>query len=214
MISISTVAAGLALKVPPLHFGLVALAHVAPLPALAILAGLLVHARRKELASAPSSELLRELSASLRAGLSVRSAVLASGAGRVGERAVRMARLGAPLEEVAGAMRYVPVELVSLLGLAGRVGGSVAGALDVLAAEEDRAAEDRREVRAAAAPMLLQAAVVGGLPVVAVIYRALDGGLMRDISEGGPVAVAAVSGMVSIAAGLWWLARLVKRASR
>lgn len=198
--------------VPPVHVALVSMALSSPLLGLLASVGLGFRSFRSNASGSRDGRLLLEMAGSLRAGLTPRAALVAAGAEQVGERAVRLAAAGRPLQEAAEAIRPGSIELVAAIGLAGRVGGSVADALEALAAEELADAESRREVRSAAAPMVMQAMIVGGLPAGAVLYRLWTGSLISDLAAGDARSVLAATGVFTVAVGFAWIVALVRRA--
>lgn len=212
MTELTFLAFALSVGAPLWHVGIVLLAWAAPLPALGLVGALAVRSLRSGAGGGAEGRLLLELAGSLRAGLSLRAALAAAGADQVGSAAVRLAMAGRPLDEVAGAIEPASVELIAAVGLAGRVGGSIAGALEALAAEELADAEARKEVKAAAAPMVLQALIVGGLPAGAVLYRLSTGSLFAELRGADIRAAMTALGVVAVAVGFAWILALVRRA--
>ncbi len=212
MIGLLVVALGLSVGASFAQFGFAALAVAAPVPAALVAGAVWFRSRFEEARSGSEGQVLLGLAGALRAGLSLRSAIVEAGGEQVGEGAVRLALAGRPMEEVAAAIVPASIELVAAVGLAGRAGGSIAEALEALAAEEIADAQARREVSAAAGPMVLQAVIVGGLPAGAIVLRLWRGSLWRELTGGDFRALVSAAGIAAVAAGIAWIVVLVRRA--
>lgn len=210
---------GWALGRPVLELGALAAMWVAPIPAAAAL--LLVGARRPpERPRRPEPVmLLVRLAAELRSGSTLRGAlvgVLGPATGH--DQAVRLAASGRPLAEVAQALElsfgaYGRITSAAVR-LSGSVGGSVAPVFEQLAAHVVSLDELARERRAAAAPGLLQAGLVGGVPAAGLMGMLASGRWIELASSGGASTVVVVGGSVLVLAGIGWVAAIVRRAGR
>ena len=149
---------------------------------------------------------LQAVGSELRAGSSLRHA-LGSAAQRADglpvDRVVRLAEAGRPVAEVAGALERALPRLGALTASAVRTAGVTGGraadvfdALALLAAEETALVRERRTATAQAR---VSAWIVGGLPVVYLLYAAVRGKL-ASLTAFGP------AGMLLLAIGLLLLA--------
>jgi Flp pilus assembly protein TadB len=171
--------------------------------------------RRRQSAAFDEVRFLSAISADLRSGASVRSAIgAAAGNEHVGslQTARRLAMAGAPLGDVAVVLeglavngRSVAAALRVIEAAGGRSADVFAGLADRAMAEVDR----RREQRALTTQVRLSAAVVGGLPILALVFGGYDriGALLRAGSGGVAVAVVGL-GMQLAGIGIVW--RLAK----
>lgn len=209
-------AAGIVGGGTPAALGLLVLAWTAPVPALVVVAGsVLLAARRpgRRGRSDPGSEASRivALSGELRGGATLRSAL-----GTLSPDVARLAVAGRPVAELAAAVEEALPNhgrlVSSVTLLADRLGGSVAALFEELAAVALDADDLARELRVAAAPAYVQGAIVGGLPLLALVRLLVSG----DVgATGSPVAAAAAAvGVVLVAAGVLTVAVLVRRSSR
>jgi len=207
-------AAGIVAGGAPAVLGLLVLAWTAPVPALVVVAGsVLAAARGRRGRSDAGSEASRivALAGELRGGATLRSAL-----GTLSPDVARLAVAGRPVAELAAAVEEaLPSHgrlVASVTLLADRLGGSVAALFEELAAVALDADDLARELRVAAAPAYVQGAIVGGLPLLALVRLLVSG----DVgAAGSPVAAAAaVVGVVLVSAGVLAVAVLVRRASR
>lgn len=151
----------------------------------------------------------------LRAGKPLRSVV---SSGVLGERLASIADSGrpirAPLGELSADFGSDALLVQATLELAVRDGGPVADAFDRLAADMIESERTRRERRAALAPAVAQALVVGGVPA-AVLVSMLASGRWLTLLSGGPVSAAiVVFGTGALLAGISWTVALVERGRR
>lgn len=212
---------GLVSGVHPVVLALAAAAVLAPLPTAALVSIAAAWMRWPRTAPPLDSEagVLVALAGELRAGASLRQAVAAvAGEHPALAEAARLAAIGRPMGEVAAAVELsLPTHgrpAAAALRLAHRVGGAPAALFDELAVQALDADEMRNELKAAVSPALLQGAVVGGIPALALIWMATTGRLV-EVAGSGPVGAA----MVTLGAGLVLLgsltvAGLVWRAAR
>jgi Flp pilus assembly protein TadB len=194
-------------------------ATLAPVPTLAVTAALVLHSSRRSGSRrrrSPDALFLVRLAADLRSGESLRWAV--AGAAEVDPRfagAARLATSGRPLTEVARELgdrldRFGP-EVGGSLRLSAAAGGSAAAALEELAAQVLALDDLERERRSAMAPAVLQACILGGLGIVAVLWTAASGRLVAVLAGGGIPAASAVAGLCAVAAGVVTVIRMVRR---
>lgn len=104
--------------------------------------------------------------------------------------------------------------IVATLAMAAESGAAVAHVFERLAAdliEDDRIRRDRR---AAMAPAVAQAAVVGGIPLVGLAQLFASGRWLEMLSRGSVEASLLVVGTSSILAGVLWIYLLVRGRSR
>ena len=152
---------------------------------------------------------LQAVASELRAGSSLRYA-LSSVTHRAGglrlERAVRLAAAGRPLDQVAEALESALPRMGSLTAsavrTAGVTGGKAADVFDglaLLAAEETGLVRERR---AATAQTRFSAWIVGGIPVVYLLYAGLSGKLAALPAAGPAGSVLLVLGMALLGGGI------------
>ena len=194
-----------------------------PWMAAVFLSGLvLVDARRVRKERGGCSEeahVLLGVAGELRAGQGVRAAVAAAGqrSARLDFHAVRrLVTSGASLERISQALAAaMPVHGAlagAALRVADRTGGRVAEVFEsaaALALEED---ELRQERRAATAQARTSAVVVVGIPVLAILYRTLSGGLAAGLSASPVSAFLTISGVTLLALGVAVMLVLIRRA--
>lgn len=206
--------------VPPVVIATHAAAWWAPWPALAVVGVAAVGGVRARAGGpGPGVMALVAMSSELRAGQSLRMAVVAAASGDNGlQRARRLALAGAPIRELAQAVARETgpnQELVeAVFAVAARTGAATAEVFEELTAQALALDDLRRERRAAAAPMILQGAIVGGVPMVVLFSMLASGSLGRALREGGIEAAMVVAGSVLVAAGIAITAIVVKRAAR
>jgi tight adherence protein B len=100
------------------------------------------------------------------------------------------------------------------VSLAVSAGGATALALDTAAFALRERASVRAEARAQATTALASAIVVGGLPVVVLVFTLLGDARTRAVLLGtAPGAVCLIVGLGLDALGLWWMKRLVRTAA-
>ena len=178
---------------------------------------------RRRVRSGPSDEvaLLNGLAAELRAGASLRMALVA-GAERAPDlelgRAVRAAAAGLPMSEVAaGVEESLPGNgrlVAGALRLAASSGGRSAVVFEELALRAAEAGELSRERRARTAQARLSAMVVAGAPVVMVAVLLMTGKGQVLLEAGAVGHVIAAVGIGLIVAGLAVVAAVLRTAER
>ncbi|MGZ8785226.1 MAG: type II secretion system F family protein [Acidimicrobiia bacterium] len=164
---------------------------------------------------------LQALAAELRAGSSLRHAVSSASSHATGmrlDRAVRMAAAGQPLERVAEALeREMPrmgALAASAVRTAGVTGGKAADVFDALALLATEELSLARERRAATAQARFSAWIVGGIPVVYLLYAGLSGKL-APLSSAGPVgSVLLAVGSLLLAGGVGLMWGMLRKAER
>lgn len=207
--------AGIVLGVPASRLGVAALVVYLPWVALPALAAAVVVARRG--VDSGAAPVTSEIAAQLRAGHTLRRSVaIAAGAAGM-DRVERIAAAGMPMERVADALRRQGDELAltaAAVRVAARSGGRSAAVFDALGLSLLDAEALRRERRAAAAPAVLAAWIVGGLPLAYLGYLAGGGRLASILAAGGPVATLTVVGALMVVAGVAAVAVQVREVER
>ncbi len=176
--------------------------------------------RRQRAGCSEEAQVLLGVAGELRAGQGVRAAIAAAGrrSSRLDFHAVRrLVTSGASLDRisqaVAAAMPVHGALAAAALRVADRTGGRVAEVFDsaaALAVEED---ELRQERRAATAQARTSAVVVVGIPVLAIIYRIISGGLAASLSASPISAFLTISGVTLLSLGVAVMLILIKRAT-
>lgn len=164
---------------------------------------------------------LQALAGELRAGSSLRHAVSSASSHATGlrlDRAVRLAAAGQPLERVAEALeREMPrmgALAASAVRTAGVTGGKAADVFDALALLATEELGLARERRAATAQTRFSAWIVGGIPVVYLLYAGLSGKL-APLSSAGPVgSVLLAVGSLLLAGGVGLMWGMLRKAER
>lgn len=163
----------------------------------------------------PSVGRIVSVAGDLRAGRPLRS-VVASGA--LGEHLASVADSGrpirAPLETLEPVFGADALLVQATLDMAIEGGGPVADVFDRLAADMIEAERTRRERRAALAPAVAQAFVVGGIPVILLATMLVNGRWLALLSAGAVPAALVLFGTVSLVGGVVWIALLVSRGRR
>lgn len=151
----------------------------------------------------------------LRAGRPLR-AVVSSGV--FGERLASLAESGrpirAPLDDLEIAFGPDALLVRATLDMAVEGGGPVADAFDRLAADMIESERTRRERRAALAPAIAQAVIVGGVPAVLLATMLANGRWLELLSVGPASATVVLVGTVSLVSGIAWVMLLVGRGGR
>lgn len=215
-------AVGLATGAPVAATGLLAAALMAPLPTAAVLLVLAANEARHHRRIAGRTRevmILITIASELRAGQSLRLALVSSA-----ERdptmagASRSAMAGRPIGEVAEAMAEAMGRYGAMTGAALRVtarsGGALAPIFDELAAQVMALDDLHRERRAAMAPAVLQGAIVGGTPLVALVWMLVSGRLISLVQTGPVQAGLVVGGFVLVLAGSIAVVTMAVRGSR
>lgn len=183
---------------------------VIPIPTAVLLAMLAVHRFRVRPRSQHRSSsvlMLVRLAAHLRSGSTLRAAIgdMASSEPDLVD-AARLAAAGRPMTQVVDAMRPGLGRFANLTGASIRMasvsGGPLAPVVEQLVVQAMALDDLQRERRAAMAPGLLQAAIVGGAPVVLLGSMVVSGRLL-DLVVAGPIqATAALVGAVLVVVGV------------
>lgn len=151
---------------------------------------------------------LQGLAAELRAGHSVRQAII-SGAERAPSpalgRAARLAAAGRPMDEVADELEIGLPASGGLAAIALRIGtesgGRMAAVFSTLAGIQSDAIDLGREVRSATANVRASVMFIGGLPVGGLGLAAATGRLSEIVSYGASGALVVGAGVVLLLAG-------------
>ncbi len=218
-------ATGLVMGLHPAVLAIVSVAAVEPRLFLTGAAGWAVlsamRRRKKQLTPDDEATYFRAITAELRAGASLRSA-LGDAAERVPslsfEQPSRLAAAGAPMSDIAAIVeRSFPANgrlAAAAFRLSDWSGARVADAFDGLAARATAAAELVRERRAATAQARLSAAVVGVAPVVfaLLLFASGRGSVLLAHRPAGIVVLA--TGLVLEVLGLLLVALIVRRAEQ
>ena len=206
------------IRAPWAHRAILAGALSWPIPTAVVL---LVVVARSSLVEARSTPVdpgvgaVMAVAAELRSGAPLR-AVLASGV--LGPRVASAASTGRSFAEV-GESAYerfganAPA-IAATLELAVRDGGPAAEMFESLAAVMLDAERTRRERRAAMAPAVLQAVVVGGIPMILLAQMTLSGRLVASLSAGGGLATVTIVGIGATITGVAVIAAMVSRGAR
>ncbi len=206
-------------RLPFVSAGLLMLTWVEPggaAPLLALMA--LVARRRHRHQEEPSLVAFhRSLAAELRAGLSLRMALVVACRAVPGAEMVAIARLaaaGRPLEEVAGALRAADRRLRATAGavrVAAATGGSTVRIFDALTAEAADEEALGREQRSLTVQARLSVAIVGGFPLLTLAWQVISGELARVVAMGPAGMVMVVLGSTLLLAGLGSVILLMRR---
>lgn len=189
-----------------------------PIPTALFLLGVAARSNLVEARSAPIDPgvaAVMAVAAELRSGSPLRS-VLASGV--LGPPVASAAATGRSFTEVHGSAyeRFGAHArtVAATLELAVRDGGPAAEMFESLAAVMLDAERTRRERRAAMAPAVLQALVVGGIPVILLAQMALSGRLLASLSAGGGLAIVTIAGIGATITGFLAIAVMASRGAR
>lgn len=192
---------GLAAGAPPSRLMLAGAVVFFPWLALPFVAVAVIAGRRRPVRPV----LAVDVAAQLRSGHTLRRAVAIAAGGAGLARVRRLAIAGMPMEAVAEALADEsggsPL-LAAAVRMADRSGGRSAAVFDALGLAALDAEALRREQRAAAAPALLAASIVGGLPLAYVGFLAATGRLGDVLGGGGPVAAFGASGLLLVLLGV------------
>lgn len=209
------VAAAIAAGAPVLEVGLVVAAVHQPVVTATLVLGLVAvstlrSARDQQVD--PSVGRIVSVAGDLRAGKPLR-AVVSSGA--FGQRLAAMADTGrplaAPLEALTPTFGHDALLVHATLDIALEGGGPVADAFDRLAADMIESERTRRERRAALAPAVAQAIVVGGAPMILLVTMLVNGRWLALLSAGTASAAIVLFGSASLVGGIGWIVLLVGR---
>ncbi len=212
---------GLGLGRPPQEVVALAAVWFAPLPTLAVLAVLWVRALRLDAGQTRSQTalIMVRLASELAGGSTLRSALVVVLSARPSHASVvRLAAAGRPMDEVGDEMERCFGRYGRLVGasvrLTSRLGGSAAPVFEHLAAHVLALEEVARERRAAIAPGILQASIVGGVPVVALGGMVVSGRWVELVAGGGLSTVVVAVGTLLVGAGVAWVGLIVWRSTR
>ena len=212
------IAALVVVRAPWAHRAILGGALLWPIPAAVVLVVVVARSSLAEARSSPvdpSVGAVMAVAAELRSGAPLR-AVLASGV--LGPRVASAASTGRSFAEVGESAyerfgAYAPA-VVATLELAVRDGGPAAEMFESLAAVMLDAERTRRERRAAMAPAVLQAVVVGGIPMILMAQMTLSGRLVASLSAGGGLAIVTIVGIGATITGVAVIAGMVSRGAR
>jgi tight adherence protein B len=213
---------GLAAGVPPLRLVLLWAAWSQPVPlgmAVALITTLSWWRRRSQLVEPEEAIFLRTLAAELRAGQSLRLALLETARRSALDlrEVVRTAATGRPLAEVGAALasRLEGGETISLaLRVAAGTGGRASDIFDRLAVLATEEVGLRRERRALSAQARLSAAIVGGFPLLFLAWQLWRGSLAALFAL-GPLGIGvAAAGLALLLLGSAMVGLILRRAER
>lgn len=183
-----------------------------------VLVALARDARRSRPAHDAEVLLLVRIAAELRAGSTLRAAVIHVGDSGDLAQAKLQAEAGRPmpqvLEAIAPALGRYGAITAAALRMASATGGSVAPVVEQLVTQVMALDEIERERRAAMAPVLLQAVIVGGVPLVTLVAMVLSGRLVGIVAQGPWHAGMVVVGVMLVLVGAGLVARIAVRSSR
>lgn len=216
MIEATIFAWAVAAGVPWPVLAAVAAAWMAPWPALAATALVVSGSLRGRPGSSDGEAgVMVAIAGELRAGQSLRSAIVAAATGESLAPVRRLAAAGVPMVEVAeslaerlGGDRWMTR---AVLTVADRTGGSTAAAFEQLASHALARRQLQRERRAATAPALLEALLVGGIPLLVVMTRLAQGELL---GQGGVEGLVMAGGAVMVVGGAAMVAWMLWRSAR
>jgi Flp pilus assembly protein TadB len=221
-VSFLLLSAGIARVIPaPVGLGM-ALLWSWPAPAAVILGaavGISLVARRREARSVLAAAWLRSLAGEMRAGGSLRHALVVSAAAfpELGLAPVaRAAQVGRPLSEIgtalSGSTELRPAAAV--LEVASLTGGSIVAVVEALAVE---AADDHlltQETRSLTVAARWSVGLVGGFPLVVLALQVVRGEVAAMLKEGPLSQVLVGLGALLLALGMGSVLVLMKRARR
>lgn len=222
MLMVLAAALGLVLGVHPGVLAIAATAFLQPWWFLVGTAVWAVVANRGRPQAGPDEEAryLEGVAAELKAGASPRAAV-SGAAGRAPSldlgRVVRLASLGRPAPEVAGALSEALPTNGRLAGaafrLAAETGARAAEVFADLAVRSSEAGDLVRERRVLSAQARLSAALIGGAPVVVVVLLAASGRakVLLESSSGRAIGAIGVALLLSGGLVIWVMLRSAER---
>jgi Flp pilus assembly protein TadB len=171
--------------------------------------------RSSEIGRGSESTLLRSLAATVSTGATVRQAIAGTRSPRITTRTRRLCTLGAPMGSVGASMSdQLPVTgraFSALMQVSEVAGGSVAGALHILAEQADDADDHAREARVVSAQAKFSAIVVGVVPPAAAASVFAIRGLPE--SGGAPVLLPVAGGGVLMLLGASLVFTMARRAT-
>ncbi len=218
---IGAMVAGLAIAsgVPLPVVGSFVLAGLAPWPAFGAICVLAWRWSRLRFSDTSQGILtLVSIASELNAGQSLRMAVAASASNEHMPAARRLALSGAPIADVARAVAVEtspdPSLVEAVFQVAGVTGATSAAVFEELASQALSLDDLRREQQAAAAPVILQGVIVGGVPLLVLLSMFVSGSLGRTLESGGLSAMLVAAGAAFVAGGIAVVGVVIKRASR
>lgn len=123
---------------------------------------------------------------------------------------------GRPMAEVAEAMGAASGRFGRIVSTAFRVagesGGGAAQTFEQLAVQAMAVDDLRREEKAAAAPAMAQAVMIGGVPALVLGSMLVDGRLSRTFAAGPIHAFSVAVGSILVLLGIGWVALVAWRA--
>lgn len=172
--------------------------------------------RRSRSAPLDEAAWLGAVASELRAGASVRSAIVnaaTAASDHAVVRAQRLAQAGAPMEEIAVAVQELPENgrrLAAALQVVGRSGGRSAQVFDGLADRAVEAVRRSRERRALTTQVRLSAIVVAGLPLLSLFLGGAGriGRLVTSGSAGATLAAIGAGMQIVGVVAVWRMARV------
>ena len=207
-----------ALDAPRLHRSILFGALTWPVPTAVALLIVVARASFVEARSRPvdpSVGMVISVAGELRSGAPLRS-VLASGG--LGPQVAARARSGRSFAAVPGDAFEIFGDDAALVAatvdLSVRDGGPAADMFESLGAVMLDAERTRRERRAAMAPAVLQAVVLGGIPILVLAQMAASGSLVAIVAEGGAAAMSVLVGSVATLAGVAAITAMIVRGVR
>jgi len=200
----------------------IAVIYTQPLLAFPAVAVAVVRSRRAaDRTSAPEqvAVFLRSVAAELRAGRSLRVALVDSARldPRLGlDQIVRVAAAGRPMEQVADEMatHRGMSGIATALRVAAMTGGSAVPVFESLAVDATDEAALARERRELTVQARLSIAVVAGFPVAVLGYQVTSGQAMELVRQGSAGVALLVVGVGLLSLGLAVVAILMRRARR
>lgn len=207
---------------PPVEGIAIVVIYTQPLIALPALALAVVRSRMaSDRTSGPElvAAFLRSVAAELRAGRSLRVALVDSARldPRLGlARIVRVASAGRPMDEVADEMATYPgmSGIATALRVAAMTGGSAVPVFESLAVDASDEAALARERRELTVQARLSIAVVAGFPVAILGYQVTSGQAMELVRQGSVGVALLVVGVGLLSLGLAVVGTLMRRARR
>lgn len=211
MVIVASLAAALVLGLDPRRAALLAAAWFVPLAGSAVVLLLLIRPMVTKTDGHSDEMVLLDLAASLRAGQSLRG-VLSNGPNL---EQVRLVRAGRSIDDVVAVRwpRNTPVGevLVPALSIVDEMGGPTAPVLESVAEMTMADRRVRREVAMATAGPIAQGLVIGGVPLVVLMARAVSGGLGRSVARGGVHALTTIIGSILIILGILSVLAILRR---
>lgn len=199
--------------VPLTHRLVVGAAWLFPIPAALFVVVLMIRGLRRDDSQPMGAEAaaMLDVVASLQSGNPLRTALAT-----LSPAVDRQVAAGAPTDQladsVAGSLDELGVETAAAVRLLDRAGGPAVGVFAQLAAQAAEGVRIRREVRAAVAAPVLQGIVVGGAPLLTLLYLVVSGQLGRTFALSSAHAISVSAGAVMTVAGAAWVGWIVRKA--